>query len=133
MTGAQLAAALDRSSLVQAQAVASAIRGGWRVEGGSDRASIEELARTYALRLGHLQGIRSAHAQQLAASVEEFLAELRAHAAESVGTWFTVGSEAEHQFLVFVSASGEPLGCMRTVSQLRVPPHSWREFWDGEA
>lgn len=128
MTPSELAQALEQSSLAQAHSVALALQEGWHISVAERSGSCAELAAIYSLRLQHMRKKSSAHAVQLAVSTEEFVANLREQGGAS-GMWFTVSGPAEHEFVVFCSASGKPLGCMRTVSQLRVSQDRWNELW----
>lgn len=128
MTSSELAQALGGSPLAQAQSAAVALQEGWHISVAEPSGPCAELAATYSLRLRHIRGKSSAHAVQLAASTEEFVANLREQGGAS-GMWFTVSGPAEHEFVVFCSSSGKPLGCMRTVSQLRVSQERWSELW----
>jgi hypothetical protein len=128
MTSGELAQALEASPLRHAHSAASALRSGWQIEVTESPGPFAELAASYSLRLQHLRKSVSAHAVQLAASVEELLNNLRDEA-QSTGTWLTVSGPAEHEFLILFSATGRPLGCMSTVSQLQVTEERWSELW----
>jgi hypothetical protein len=128
----ELIQALEASPLVQAASAALALHEGWKVEAWPPTSELNEgLAATYSVRLEHLRSKTSAHAHQLAVSTEEFVINLRKHA-EAYGIWFSVTVEAEYEFAICCEAvSGEPLGCLRTVSQLKVSAERWRELWAG--
>ena len=128
MTPGELVQALEGSRLAQAEAAAFALREGWRIKAAEPSGPCAELAATYSLRLQHIRKKSSPHALQLATSTEEFVANLRQRT-EATGTWFTVSGPAEHEFLVFCTASGQLIGCMRTVSQLRVTQERWNALW----
>ena len=130
MTREQLLQALSISGLAQSSAAVAALSEGWQIEVTASMGSYEELAPTYAQRLEQLRTkVPSAHAAQLAKSTEEFVKHLRVRSNESSGTWFAITGPAEHEFSVFCSSLGEPLGCLRTVSRLRVSAERWVELW----
>lgn len=127
MTTDELASALEGSPLAQATSAATALRLGWNVE-VTQGGTCAELATTYVLRLENLRRKSSAHATQLATSTEEFVANLRERGTAAV-MWFQISGTEEHEYMVACSPPGRPIGCMRTVSQLRVDKHRWAELW----
>lgn len=129
MTPDQLANELENSNLSQGAAAAAAIRGGWRVDLVSENSSCEELASTYAIRLAVLREKSSSHANQLALSTEELVENLGKYSSSSF-TWIRISGDTQFTFaVVCLAESNTPLGCLRVVSQLDVPPERWREIW----
>ena len=129
MTRDELAQALEHSSLLQAAAAARALREGWNIDVHQSQTPYEQLASLYSFRSERLRRIPSRHARQLAASTEEFVANLNERRSSS-GNWFNISGPEEQEFLVFCSALDEPLACLRTVSQLRVSPERWSAIWN---
>ena len=123
-------AALRESNLVFAEEAASAMEQGW-TSNFYREASLAELESVYAIRYEHLLANQAPHAQQLAASVREFLVGLR-RCAEPLGQWVELRGEAEHHFMVFIAAD-KAIGCVRQVSQLDVSDARWLELWQGAA
>ncbi len=123
-------AALRASKLIHAEDAASALAKGWAAHSNGE-ASCSELERIYAIRHNHLLAKPGPHAQQLATSVGEFLIGIRAHAGSS-GQWIEIRGDAEHHFMLFVTAD-EAIGCIRAISQLDVSDARWQELWQGAA
>jgi hypothetical protein len=119
-----LARILENCPLLQASAAANALRAGWKIEVHHSSMPYEQLADIYSLRAERLRRMSSAHATQLAESMDEFIANLNRFRHPS-HYFFT----EEHEFDVFCSESNEPLGCLRTVSKLRVSAERWNEIW----
>jgi hypothetical protein len=126
MTRDDLAQALQRSSLSQGAAAAKALRDVWTMEVHPSETPYEQYASVYSIRSERLRRMSSLHARQLAASIEEFVANLDRGAS---GKWFFITGPGEHDFLVFCSDLDEPLACLRTVSQRRVSPERWNDLW----
>lgn len=132
MTREELALALERTNLLRSADAARGVRAGWEMVWGQSIGSRNELASIYAIRLNYLRSLEtSAHATQLADSVEEFVRNLRNELAAS-GRWVQVTGPDEVEYSIFCSESGEVLGCMRTMSLLRVSPERWAELWGKE-
>ena len=117
--------ALRASKLSHADEAASALASGWGVEPYEETGSAQ-LERIYAIRHDHLLSKPGRHAQQLADSVGEFVAGLRANIGSSVQT-YEIRGPAEHRFMVFCTEDNV-LGCLRTVSQLDVSEARWQEL-----
>jgi hypothetical protein len=132
MTRDSLARALEDSSLLQGAAAASVLQDGWKIDAHPSATPYQQIASVYSLRSERLRRMRSPHARQLAASTEEFVANLNQHRASS-GNWFTINGPEEHEFLVFCSDSDEPLACLCIVSQLRASTERWTEIWGDDA
>jgi len=128
MTRDALARILENCPLLQASAAANALRAGWKIEVHHSSMPYEQLADIYSLRAERLRRTSSAHATQLAESMDEFIANLNQFR-HSSHYFFTISGPEEHEFYVFCSESNEPLGCLRTVSELRVSAERWNEIW----
>jgi len=118
----ELHAALTESGLLVSREAASALADDWHAEQESAPAVVEEMTvTTYSLRAAHVRALPGEHWQQLAASAEEFVRNLRGVVGEPAQC-ITITGPAEHHYVVFRHAlSGRVLGCMRVL-----PANHWR-------
>ena len=90
--------------------------------------SREILLEIYEFRSEHLSGKNSEHAAQLRDSVNELCDNLRRADAENL--FFTSVKQGEVNYTLFTDKeTGCVLGCLKTISQLKVSPEKWNEIW----
>ena len=124
-----LAELLDASMLASAKEAAGAIRAGWTPGTPLEIGETLELLETYSIRLEHIRKKPGAHAAQLAISTAELVEELAKARDVKI---IQISGPAEHDFLVYLADGGaRVIGCLRTISALRVTPDRWDELWRG--
>ena len=109
----ELTTALLASKLRASESAAAALAHGWRVERLSEPSVVTQMSvTTYTLRAAHVKALDGEHWQQLAASTEELVENLRS----AVGTaeeCVKISGTEDYYFLVFRSTeTGRIHGCL---------------------
>lgn len=91
--------------------------------------SVSHFLAIYRRRLGHLAKKRSRHAKALANDVAWFCSNLETAPQASVEIW-VVDIDPPYQLEFFLEGHTKmALGCMKTVSKLKVTPGEWKRLW----
>jgi hypothetical protein len=123
-----IATILSQAPLACAPEACRALVSGWSLSPLRD-VDAQDLLRTYQIRLVNLQQKPGSHAAQFAQGVSELIANL---ASAKVAKMTVLSGPAEHDFAIFLSESGsEVLGCLKTVSKLRVSSERLEQLWQG--
>jgi hypothetical protein len=121
----ELETELLASKLLASEAAALALAEGWRATQDNGPGIVTEVfIETYRLRAAHVAKMQGAHWQQLAASTEEFVQNLRSEVgwpAECI----TITGPSEHEFVVFRQGLNHRiLGCMRAIPRTANDPEA---------
>jgi hypothetical protein len=128
MTSDALAIILGDARLLQAKSASLALNNGWKLHSSEPIALTEDFHSTYSMRLQNLRRNHSPHAKQLTQSMEELVRNLQSTSPGTEAVWYTIEGAEEHDFIVLCSKK-DVIGCLRTVSQLRVQSNLWKALW----
>lgn len=123
---------LQNSDFISSQAAVSEF-GEFEIENSQDPVSCEELLYIYQQRAEHISQFTTEHAFQLKASIDELCSNLSKHRKEQC-LFHTLKGKAKHQYnLVVLKNSNVLLGCIKTVSKLRVTAQEWEYLWGSKS
>jgi len=95
--------------------------------------SCKELLSIYKRRANHLSHFKTEHAIQLKVSTEELCNNLLSREAEQCFL-HTLESSSKHEIILVVSQKTNLLlGCLKTVSKLKVSENEWAQLWDSKS
>ena len=119
---------LSASNLYAARLAMQALDDGGQIETVESEIDCESLLRTYRIRLEHLKQFDSPHARDLSKTTAEFVANLESYQGSKVHSATIQGNRAR-EYLLFLTQDLSVIGCIQTVSKLKLSEDEWLELW----